>query len=151
VVADDRAREPAASAGLRGSYMPGHRQELVHLDRATRCVEVRVVLEQLDDIGFRARFENRKTGELVVGLAVPAALPSPSGAPRSTIAPPALPAHAIHASIPALVCSAVALAICSRADRCAVQNKELRHLYSFFRGPRVHDVREFSHRGFSRV
>jgi hypothetical protein len=37
------------------------------------------------------------------------------GAPRSTTASPALCAQAIHASMPALACSGVALAICSLA------------------------------------
>ena len=38
------------------------------------------------------------------------------GVPRSTMASPALPAHAIQASMPACICSGVALAIWSRAD-----------------------------------
>jgi hypothetical protein len=43
-----------------------------------------------------------------------------NGAPRSTIASPALPAHAIQASMPAFICSGVALAIWSgpRSKTC---------------------------------
>jgi hypothetical protein len=43
-------------------------------------------------------------------------VPSPSGAPTSTMLSPFFPAQLIHASIPAFACSGVALAICARAD-----------------------------------
>src|SRR6516164_6764568 len=42
--------------------------------------------------------------------------PGASGAPRSTTASPAWPAHCIQASMPAFICSGVALAIWSRAE-----------------------------------
>src|SRR5207253_4969756 len=60
-------------------------------------------------------------------------LAPPTGDPMSTMASPALPAHAIHASIPAFICSGVEFDMSSSdetVDRYRTMNFAIRRLLS---------------------